>query len=176
MKKMQATCAAAMLFLAVQLSAGAQDDPRPFNPLAAQVENAIKQQLPDWTRTSIPPPHPDGAAVFPIDVIIDLWQSDEARVKVAILIHPSEDEAKKKFGEFVASIKSEERLQDIGSEAYVWGFGKDVALREGRYTAYISGGSNQAMDMSKPPPPPPKENKYSKRFAELVAQALKEAN
>ncbi|MDT4952033.1 MAG: hypothetical protein QOJ02_171 [Acidobacteriota bacterium] len=165
---------AVILLLAVQLSGRAQNDTRPFNPLAESVESAIKEQFPSWKRTSIPPAQPNRSDTFTEDVIIDQWRSDEAIVKVSILIHPSKEEAKKSFKEFLAGVKVNGYLQDVSNESYEWGIQKSVAFRKGRYTVYVSAAPIYEEDELMDTTALPKENKYSKTFAQIVAKALKD--
>lgn len=175
MNKMLTLCFAAILLLAAQLTAKAQDDRRPFNPLAESVETAIKEQFPNWKRISIPPAQPNGAETFTDDVIIDQWVSNEAIVKVSILIHPSKEEAKKVLKEFVADLKPNENVPGLGDESHVWGIAKAVAFRKGRYSVYVTATplineEEEQLDSAAPP----KETKYSKTFAQIVAKILKD--
>src|SRR5438045_2873092 len=101
MNRLLTICFAVVLLSTAHLTAGAQDDQRPFHPLADSVEKAIKEQFPNWKFTPIPPAQPPGAAVkFPEDVIIDDWSSGEVGVRVAIINHASKEEAKKGLREF----------------------------------------------------------------------------
>ncbi|HEX8846954.1 MAG TPA: hypothetical protein VF791_20090 [Pyrinomonadaceae bacterium] len=174
MNRIQAACCATILLLFAQLTARAQDDPRPFNPLAASIENAIKEQFPSWKRTSIPPPQPNESETFTDDVIIDQWKSDEAIVKVAILIHPSKEAAKKAFKEFIANVKVNGYLQDVSDEAYEWGIAKSVAFRKGRYTVYVSAGLIYKEDKPIDTIAPSNEIRHGKTFAQIVAKVLKD--
>ena len=174
MKRIQISCVVATLLLAAHLIARAQGDRRPFNPLAESVENAIKEQFPGWTRISIPPAQPNASETFTEDVIIDQWKSDEAIVKVAIIIHPSKEEAKKAFREFVAGVKPNEFLQGVGNESYVWGMDDSVAFRKGRYTVFVSASPIYGEDATVDRTASPIETKHSKTFAQIVAKALKD--
>lgn len=182
MKRLFAWFPAAVIFLAIpsliiaQEIKAQEEDPRPYNALAESVTNAIKEQFPAWKRTSIPPPHPGGTEIFPDDVIIDQWKSDEAIVKVSILIHPSKEEAEKAFKEFVAGVKVNEPLQDVGSESYEWGISKSVAFREGRYTVFLSAAPIYVEGVPPESYFPPKEIKYNKIFAQIVAKVLTARN
>ena len=170
-----------------QPSVEAQADPRPFNPLAASVESAIKKEFPDWKRESIPPVNPERPDSFSSnDIIIDLWWSAEAGVKVAILLHPTKAAATKVFREFIADKKAEEVVPDTGNEAYVWGFGNSVAFRKGIYTVYVSGGRREFSDDGEPlafsmmakggePIELAQVTKYIKTFARIVAGVLKDS-
>src|SRR5687767_8400272 len=122
MRKILTVFFAAIVLLSAHLTARAQVEPRPPHPAAESVESAIKEQFPNYKRTSIPPAQPGGSSVaFTDDVIIDQWRSGEALVRVAILIHPSKEEAKKALKEFIANVRVNGYLQDVGTESYVWG-------------------------------------------------------
>jgi hypothetical protein len=174
MKRIQTACIAAILILAVQLTTRAQDDPRPFNPLAESIENAIKELFPNWKLTALPPAQPNKSVTFTEDVIIDQWKSDEAVVKVAILIHPSKEAAKKALKEFIAGVKVNGYLQDVSDESFEWGIDKSVAFRKGRYTVYVTAAPIYEEDEPMDATTHPKETKYTKTFAQIVAKALKD--
>lgn len=174
MNRMLALSFAAILLMAAQLTARAQDDLRPFNPLAESVETAIKEQFPNWKRTSIPPAQPNGVNTFNDDVIIDQWVSNEAIVKVSILMHPSKEEAKKALKDFVAGVNANEYLQGAVNESYVWGIDKAVAFRKGRYTVYVSANPINEEGEQSDSTALAKKTEYSKTFAQIVAKALKD--
>lgn len=174
MNRVLIVCFASMLFLTAHLVARAQDDPRPFNPLAASVENAIKEQFPNWKRTSIPPAQPNGSETFTEDVIIDQWRSEEVGVRVAILIHSSQEEAKKVFRKSVANVRINESVLGVGEESYIWGIDKSVAFRKGRYTVYISATPIIEEEESTNPTAAPETSKYGKTIAHIVAKVLKD--
>ncbi|HEX8846958.1 MAG TPA: hypothetical protein VF791_20110 [Pyrinomonadaceae bacterium] len=167
---------AATLFVAVQFPSKAQDDPRPFNPLAESVAKAIQEQFPDWKRTSVPPINKNEPNKFSEEVIIDQWKSDDAIVKVAILIHPSKEVAAETLKKFAADVRANGPLPDLDSESYVWGIDKSLAFRKGRYTVYIS-----AVPIVFPEDHAPmdrnallKETKFNKAIAHIVAKVLKD--
>ncbi len=165
---------AASLFMAGHLSVEAQDDPRPYHPLAEAVAKAIQEKFPDWKRTSVPPINKNESNKFSEEVIIDQWKSDVVIVKVAILIHPSKQDAQQALKEFTAGVKASERLQDVGNDAYAWGGAESVAFRKGRYTTYIS---TVPIEFSEEvetiaPTDIPKKTKFSKTFAQIVAKIL----
>ena len=178
----------AALFLLAQSSVKAQDDPRPFNPLAASVESAIKGEFPDWTRESIPPVNAERPDSFSSnDVIIDQWSSAEVGVRVAILLHPTKEAAKEALRQFIASQKAEEVVPDTGNEAYVWGYGQSVAFRKGIYTVYVSGGRRRVDEggefltssgetKGSEPVEVSQVTKYIKTFARIVAGVLKDSD
>lgn len=176
MKWIQTACLVTILLLSVQTNSKAQVDRRPFNPLAESVESAIKEQFPDWKRTSIPPAQPNGSDTFTADVLIDQWKSDKVAVNIAILIHPSVEEAKKAFREFVASVKTDGQLQDAGSESSIWGLAKSVVFRKGRYTVYVSAAPIYGDGELRGPRVFLKEAEYSKTFAQIVSKTLKDLN
>ncbi|HKC66385.1 MAG TPA: hypothetical protein VKB86_22270 [Pyrinomonadaceae bacterium] len=166
----------AALFISLQLTVKAQDDPRPYNPLAESVAKAIQEQFPDWKRTSVPPANKDNSISFSDDVIIDQWKSKEVIVKVAILIHPSKDEAAQALSKFASTERMKEYLPGVGNESYVWGIRKSVVFRKGRYIVYIS---TVPIDVSEDDAPLnltplPKETPYNKTFAHIVAKVLKD--
>lgn len=176
MKKLLRGCLAAALFLLAQTSVKAQDDPRPFHPVADSVGSALKEQFPQWKRESIPPVNFEGTNTFPYDVIIDQWSSDEASVRVAILINASMEEAKEKLKKFAADVRADGYLPDVGNEAYVWGLDKSVAFRKGIYTVYVSGIRHELSEDGEPmdTTASPKDTKYVKTFAQIVARTLKD--
>lgn len=175
MRRMLTICSGAILLLSGSLSARGQVDPRPFNPIAESVENAIKDEFPNHKRTSIPPAQPEGALVaFPEDVIIDQWRSDEALVRVAILIHPSKEEATKALRRFTANVKVISYLQDVGNESYVWGMEQSVVFRKGIYTVYVSVVPLHKEDEPENSTPLIDRAQYGETFAKVVARTLKD--
>lgn len=151
-----------------------QEDLRPYNAIADTVARAITEELPEWKRTSVPPVHQDGPYYSSYEVIIDQWWSQEGGVRVAILFHPSEVEAKDKLEKFVADDKAGEYLPDVDAEAYAWGVNKSVALRSGSYTVYISSVITTLSDEDQASGKTSREEaKLSKMFAKIVAKALK---
>lgn len=169
---------AAALFITVQVIVNAQDDPRPFNPLAESVANAIQEQFPGWRRVSVPPINFERPDSFSEEVIIDQWSSDEASVRVAILIHPSKEAAKETLRHFAADVRADGVLPDVGNEAYAWGIDKSVAFRKGVYTVYVSGVRYESSEDGEPIDPTAfsRETKYVKTFAQIVAKALKDSD
>lgn len=170
-------CLGAMLLLAAQSAARAQDGERPFNPVAESVANAIKAEFPGWKQVPVAPLNFEGTDTFSNEVIIDQWVSDEANVKVAIMIHPSKEAAKEALKDFAEGVKADEFLQDLGNEACAWGMGKSIAFRKGVYTIYIStvppglsadGEIIYSTDR-------PQELRFNKAFARIVAGALKDS-
>ncbi|HJU54892.1 MAG TPA: hypothetical protein VJ715_09980 [Pyrinomonadaceae bacterium] len=150
------------------------EDLRPYNAIADAVAKAITAELPEWKRASVPPVSQDGPYYSSHEVIIDQWWSDEGRVRVAILFHPSEADAKDKFEKFVADDKAGEHLPDGDVEAYAWGLNKSVALRSGSYTIYIGSVITTLSDEEQASGKASKEEaKLSKMFAKIVAKALK---
>jgi hypothetical protein len=151
-----------------------QEDLRPYNAIADTLARAITAELPEWKRASVPPVNQDGPYYSSHEVIIDQWWSQEGGVRVAILFHPSEVEAKDKFEKFVADDKAGEYLPDVDGEAYAWGLNKSVALRSGSYTVYISSVVTTLSDEDQASGKASKEEaKLSKMFAKIVARALK---
>ncbi|HJU54890.1 MAG TPA: hypothetical protein VJ715_09970 [Pyrinomonadaceae bacterium] len=171
MKKALKGWLVAALFLLAQSSIKAQDDPRPFNPLAESVESAIKEEFPDWKRESIPPLSVDRLNPFSDEIIIDQWSSAEATVRVAILSHPTKEAAREALKQFVANLRADRIVSDAGNEAYVSVTDKQVAFRKGIYTVYVSGGQHEFSENGEPLAPT--ETKYVKTFAQIVAKALK---
>lgn len=153
-----------------------EEDLRPYNAPADAVAKAITEELPEWKRTSVPPVHQDGPYYSSHEVIIDQWWSKEGGVRVAILSHPSEAEAKDKFEKFVAGEKAGEYVPDVGAEAYAWGLNKSVALRSGSYTIYIGSVITTFSEEDRASGKTSKdEARLSKMFAKIVAKALKGA-
>jgi hypothetical protein len=152
-----------------------KEDPRPFNAVEDVIAKTITAELPGWKRTSVPPMNRDGLDNFRYDVIIDQWSSKEGNVKVAILLHQSEDAAKSKFEEFKADVKANEHLPDVDNEAFAWGLSKAIALRRGSYTFFISSiafdvpGDDVFSDKK-----PKEEARLNKTFAKIVVKALKD--
>lgn len=179
MKRLCMWFLAAIIFTAIPSVVSAQEitpqeDPRPYNAIADTVARAITAELPEWKRTSVPPVHQDGPYYSGDEVIIDQWWSQEGGVRVAILFHPSEVEAKDKFEKFVADDKGGEYLTDVDGEAYAWGLNKSVALRSGSYTVYISSTVTALSNEDQAPgKTSKKEAKLSKMFAKIVIKALK---
>ena len=171
---------AAVVFTAMPSAVSAQEvappeeDLRPFNAVADTVAKAITEELPEWKRSSVPPVSQDGPYYSSYEVIIDQWWSTEGGVRVAILFHPSEAEAKDKFEKFVADEKAGEYVPDVDAEAYAWGINKSVALRSGSYTVYVSSVITTFSEEDRASGKVSREEaKLSKMFAKIVAKALK---
>lgn len=152
-----------------------QEDLRPFNPVADRVAKAITDKLPDWEHKSVPPLSRDGLNNFSQDVIIDQWYSKEGNVRVAIILNPSEADAKAAFEKFIARSRADERATDVDDEAYAWGMNKSVAFRRGIYTVYISSVVLDTPDNDVYSDKRAKEeSRLSRVFAKIVAKALKD--
>jgi hypothetical protein len=151
-----------------------QEDLRPYNATADAVARAITEELPEWKRASVPPVHQDGPYYSSHEVIIDQWWSAEGGVRVAILFHPSEAEAKDNFEKFVADKKAGEYVPDVDTEAYAWGVNKSIVLRSGSYTVYVSSVITNFSEEDRASGKTSKdEARLSKMFAKIVAKALK---
>jgi hypothetical protein len=184
MKRLSMLFLVPVIFLAIPLLINAQginvqEDPRPYNSVADSIAKAIKEELPDWKRKSIPPTDRDGLDNFSQEVIIDQWSSAEGSVRVVIFLHSSEYDAKDTFEKFTANVKANEHLPDVDSEAYAWGINKSIALRRGSYAVYISSvvATYSDEDMSSGKKSNDKKSKEEARlnkiFAKIVVKALK---
>lgn len=174
MKRLSFRILAAVLVLGIPSLISAQkEDLRPYNPVADTIARAITAELPEWKHKSIPPTNPNGLDNFSHDVIIDQWSSEEGSVRIAVLLHSSEADAKKSFEEFRAGVKANEHLPDVDSEAHAWGINKSVALRIGSYAVYISSITLTQSDDGISDKRSKEEAKLSKMFAKIVVKALK---
>jgi hypothetical protein len=69
---MKRTCVwylSTLIFFATSLSVSAQEDPRPYNPVADRLARAISAELPDWTRRSVRPINRDAPDSFSNELI-----------------------------------------------------------------------------------------------------------
>lgn len=175
MKRLSFRILVAVLILGIPSLINAQEeDLRPYNPVADSIAKAITAELPEWKHKSVPPTHPNGLDNFSYDVIIDQWSSKEGSVRIAVLLHSSEMDAKKSVEEFKAGVKANEPLPDVDSEAHAWGINKSVALRVGSYAVYISSVVTNVSDEDDSFAKQSKEEaRLSKKFAKIVAGALK---
>lgn len=165
-------------FLAISSLINAQDikaeeDLRPYNPIADIINKAITTELPGWKHKSIPPTHPNGLDNFSQDILIDQWASEEGSVRVVIFLHPSATDAKNEFEKFTAGVKANERLPDVDNDAYAWGINKSIALRKGSDAVYISSITLTQSDDGVSDKRSKAEAKLNKMFAKIIAKALK---
>ena len=79
--------------------------------------------------------------VKPIDgsknVLVDVWASAGRRVKVSVLYYDSEAAAAESMRRLAAG-GSVRKVPGLGDEAYASGYGDQIALRRGNFTAFVS--------------------------------------
>jgi hypothetical protein len=157
MKKNMMLCFAIMLFLGASLTTMAQSIPAPPILISDTVAHALQEKMPGWAYHSVTPIYEQE------QVIIQQWVSGERSVKVAILPHLNEQEAKATLRDFVAHNTSLEKLLNLGDEAYIEkGINKSVVFRKRNFTVYIS---IIADDLTAEAP-------LNKEFAKHIADAL----
>ena len=180
MKRLCMWVLAAVAFMAMPSVISAQEvtpqeeDLRPYNAVADTIARAITEELPEWKRSSVPPVHQDGPYYSSHEVVIDQWWSNEGGVRVAILFHPSEMDAKDNFEKFVADAKAGEYVPDVDAEAHAWGLNKSIVLRSGSHTVYVSSVTTNFSEEDRASGKTSEdEARLSKMFAKIVAKALK---
>jgi hypothetical protein len=189
MKKSFMWSLAIVIFLAMPSLINAQEtnaeEERPYNPIADSIAKAITAEFPDWKHKAVPPLTRGGTDKFSQEVIIDQWASKEESVRIAIILNPSEYDAKDSIKQFVVDVKANERLPDVDSEAYAWGMNRSIVLRRGSYTVYISSfvanstGGNSSSDKKSDDKNLNDERSkdeagLNKTFAKIVVKALKD--
>jgi hypothetical protein len=80
----------------------------------------------------------------PDDIFIYNYISGGRKVTIKVMYYPSDAEANLSFKSFEthASGVNFKRLQNLGDEAYSWGFEDSIVMRKRNLTVYITAGTN----------------------------------
>lgn len=129
------TFAQLTLIVAVSLSVlpvvRAQDVPSPLARVAKALECSRQESTSGWKVERGKP------IAGSENVLIEMYVSAGRRVKVSIIYNRSESEAIVTMKRGAAG-NSAKAIQDLGDEAYSWGYSDAIAFRKGNLTVYVS--------------------------------------
>ena len=125
----------AILLLNILPSVRAQDVPPSLVKVAKALECPRQENTSGWKRERVKP------IAGSDNVLIEMYVSGGRRVKVSIIYHRSESEAVETMIRG-ASENSAKAIENLGDEAYSWGYSDAIALRKGNLTVYVSATSN----------------------------------
>lgn len=136
--------------------------------LGENIVNSIQSKEPDWKYESVSPI--TGSA----DIILQQWTLEYLSVRIAIVSHRSVDEAAKAMRDLARVGQATERLQDLGDEGISWGRGI-VSFRKRNLRIDVSAvDTHPTLDVTEVAKYVGDERKLCKKFARLVADAIKD--
>jgi len=125
------TVLAITLLLFVVPCARAQE----LNPQLTEVSNALEclrqRELSQWKRERVEP------LTGGKDVLVEFWSLWGRRVKLSFVPAATEALAVSQLQKFAVSTKAK-RLEEIGDEAYAWGYSEDITLRKSNLLISVS--------------------------------------
>jgi hypothetical protein len=134
-----------VLLLSLMTGNSFAQDGQSVSPQLSKVDKALEclgsKSSSGWKRERVQP------IIKGENVLVDVWSFCDRRVKVSILPHVSQAEAVKAIQGFASTTKSKKVL-GIGDDAYVWGFGNQIAMRKGSFTVYV--GAVSSLDTMLP--------------------------
>lgn len=119
-----------VLYLSALPVAGAQDVPSSLPRVAKALECAQQESTFGWKVERVEPIAGSG------NVLIQMFVSAGRRVKVSIIYHRSEAVAIVTMRG--AADNSAKAIQDLGDEAYSWGYSEAITFRKGNLTVSVS--------------------------------------
>lgn len=125
-------CSTIVMLACLGLPAHAQELQGPLAKVAQVLECTVNLGPQKWNHQRVPP------IMGSKDVLIESWDFDGGRARVAILLHRSEAEAMKALQQFAAARALKEKLQGLGDEAYGGGFDQTIAFRKGDFSVSVS--------------------------------------
>ncbi len=124
---------AALALSAVLLGQSFAQDPSELDRLDTKFSQYFESIMPGWKHERVEP------VMKSENVLIEFWSFSNRKVKVSILPHKSDEEAREVLQRFARYSLNKQELKGFGDEAYALGYGlADVAFRRGRFTVYVS--------------------------------------
>lgn len=103
-----------------------------LDALDEKIKRHFEKTIPGWKHERVEP------VMKSENVLIEFWSAGNRKVKVSILPHNSEEEAREVFKRRGQYGLNKEVLKGLGDEAAASGYGgSDLAFRRGKYTIYI---------------------------------------
>ncbi len=169
MKKLLIGCSAFTLSLAIGLTTStAQDNGSQLERLGDEIADSVQLKNPTWRHEQVAPMK--GSE----NVLLQQWSSESQSVRIAIVLHNSQDITRKVMRDLVRDGQVKEILVDLGDEGVAWGRGT-VSFRTRNLTIDVSAVmKTPALDVTKAAANLAEERKLSKEFARLVADAIKD--
>lgn len=148
-----------LAFLCVQPGNVAAQKTTELDTISEKIQSAISQAMPEWKCRRGEP------ITGKNSVVIMSCRFCEAGVVVSVIRLASVDEAAKRFHDGGRFERDRENVSGIGEEAYAHGFRKaSFVFRRQNLIVSVSISAEDMQDMEK----------ISKRFAEIVSDALKD--
>lgn len=131
--------------------------PEYLDKISEVVQKAVETQMPGWK-------HRRGEPIKGSkDVLVESYSSGDATIKFSVIPYASEEEAASRMRNFKGDVT--EKLPDLGDEGRAWGYrGSKFAFKKHRLNIFISIAAEDMTD----------KEKISKRFAKVVAEAIKD--
>ncbi len=102
--------------------------------LGIKLDNSFDRHVRGWTRERIVPVYPGK------NVLIENWKRSDRGVRIAIVPYLSNEAASNAFAKFMRDRSPQATLNNIGNEAWQWGYANDVAFRRGHFSVFIGSG------------------------------------
>lgn len=166
-----------ILLLGLYASASGQNRSTRLDRIDEAIERKLAEVMPDRQRKSVPPLSLEGDATND-SISISQWVSGNNIVRIAVLHHASQDEARQSLQQFASDKKGSVTDEVLGDEAYVWGTDASIAFRKGDVSVYVSSvntGPHEDKNLIPEQKVGLKHNKertLTKQFAQHVAAVL----
>jgi len=153
-----------VLLLSVSLIVRAQNTPTQLSDVAKALECLDQKKSSLWT---LERGEPFGGSK---DVLVYKYVSGGRGVLVRFMYYLSDAEANKSFKSFgeYASAHHLKKIQNLGDEAFSWGYDESIVMRKGNLMVYVSAGSD--IDRLLPELEAAETSALSRREVELLTR------